>query len=322
MLDLMECEKDFAVVFDYACDVEVHYEDGLEFYQIKSHGINSPAYTCKALTKKDSKNAEGSILGKLYALNTNGSKAIKLALVTNVPLSISKKKIADEFICFDHLSDSAKQNLIKALKKELSISEIDLKNIFYIHTEMNLKNPEEEVQGKIVISFVKIKNCEPLNPRALYRLIVDTVNERACYEFEEKEYVNLIKNKGITRSEFDSLLNCHAINEKTGIQETQQYINKLTDIGKKYLYKKALAKMISIIPNNRFLKTIEKDIVNYLYKEFNLANLGEMESIIEKLISKFHSCFPVEYNNEEKIVFYMITISKFEEGVYSNENDV
>ena len=46
------------------------------------------------------------------------------------------------------------------------------------------------------------------------------------------------------RSEFDSLLNCHAINEKTGIQETQQYINKLTDIGKKYLYKKAL--MISL----------------------------------------------------------------------------
>lgn len=37
MLDLMEKPSDFTVVFDYACDIEVHYENAFEFYQIKTH---------------------------------------------------------------------------------------------------------------------------------------------------------------------------------------------------------------------------------------------------------------------------------------------
>ena len=64
ILDLMEEDQDFTMVFDYACDIEVHYENGFEFFQIKTHD-RCKSYTTKRLTKVK---GENSILGKLYVL--------------------------------------------------------------------------------------------------------------------------------------------------------------------------------------------------------------------------------------------------------------
>ena len=61
MLDLLALGKDFAMVFDYACDIEVHYSDGFEFYQIKTHGKTVSSYTSGQLVKKATLNAEGSM---------------------------------------------------------------------------------------------------------------------------------------------------------------------------------------------------------------------------------------------------------------------
>ncbi|NLI93102.1 MAG: DUF4297 domain-containing protein [Peptococcaceae bacterium] len=36
MLDIYNY-SDFAMVFDYVCDIEVHSQTGFEFYQIKTH---------------------------------------------------------------------------------------------------------------------------------------------------------------------------------------------------------------------------------------------------------------------------------------------
>ena len=56
MLELMESDKSFTMVFDYVCDIEVHMEDELEFYQIKTHSKSQSAYTTTSLTKKKNKN--------------------------------------------------------------------------------------------------------------------------------------------------------------------------------------------------------------------------------------------------------------------------
>lgn len=319
MLDLMECDKKFAVVFDYACDVEVHYEESLEFYQIKTHGTNTTSYTCKSLTKKKTDNAEGSILGKLYKLNIDGDKNIKLALVSNTAYKCDGKKLTDEVKCFDSLPKEEKDKIEEALKKELNLSNVDLSNVFYLHTDINLRNPEYEVQGKIVVSFERLKKCEPLNPRALFRLIVDTVTERACYEFNEEEYLALIQKKGITKEEFNEMLDCHAVNAKTGIKSTQEYIDAMPNISERHTYKKALAKIMQVIPSNRQLKELEKEIANFL---LNQSNLGSIESAVDKLTLIFNDSFPIEYSNAEKVVFYFIVIFKFEEGVYDDEDDI
>lgn len=318
MLDLMETDKDFAVVFDYVCDVEVHFSDELEFYQIKTHGNNDFAYTYKSLTTKSSDNAEGSILGKLYVLNKSGEQGIRLALVSNAPYKSGKRCINDETFCFDALSANEKSILQDALCKELGLSKVDLSKVLYLHTDINLRNPEHEVQGKIVISFERIKHCEPQKPNALYRLIYDTVSERACYEFSAPDYESLLKNKAITKAEFDWILDCHSSSEKTGILQARQYIESLDDLSVQRIYKKSLAKLLYVIPSSKLLQELERKIGKYLVKQ---TNIGTIQSTVELLTDGFHSAFPIEYDNADKTVFYIIIIYKFVEGVYDNEND-
>ena len=317
MFDLMEEGKDFAVVFDYVCDIEVHFKNGYEFYQIKTHGNNASSYTSKSLTSRPTNNSEGSILGKLYKLNKLGYEGIKLALVTNIPYSCKRERIVDETTCMDSFPD--KDHLVDALSQELDISNVDLTKVYYLYTSINLQNPENEIQGKIVISFEKIKHCEPINPRALYRLIYDTVSEKACYEFSANDYESLIQNKGITKEEFDRILECHAVNEKTGIKQTQQYIESLSNISTRRQYKNALAKLLQILPTSKTLQQLEKQIGQFLQAQ---DTLGSIESTIDLLTDAFHDAFPMEYNNSEKIVFYIVSIFKYEEGVYDNENDL
>ena len=64
MLDIYD-EDDFTIVFDYACDIEIHCKDKLEFYQLKSH-LGIKKYTIYELTNPGKK--KNSILGKLLIL--------------------------------------------------------------------------------------------------------------------------------------------------------------------------------------------------------------------------------------------------------------
>lgn len=110
----------------------------------------------------------------------------------------------------------------------------------------------------------------------------------------------------------------HAHDSKTGIKETEQYIDAIANLKDRKLYKKALSKLVSEIPKSLMLKEIEKEIVEYLNEAEEIGELGET---IEALIDKFHASFPIEYNNAEKIVFYVIVINKYVEGAYDEEFD-
>lgn len=314
ILELMETDEDFTVVFDYVCDIEVHFENGFEFYQIKTHG-NHKSYAYKSLTKVE---GEGSILGKLYVLaKGNQNYGMKLAVVSNVPYKTQTKTQFEG--CFSDLSEDEKQKIECALQTELGIQNVDLSQVFYICTPMNLKAPEEALMGKLMFSFRKIKNCEPSKPNALYRLVYETVSEKACYEYSAKEYDDIVKYKGLTREEFDKMLDCHVRNEKTGIKQAEDYIEQIKDIGIRRKYKNALAKILKISASSHFLRKVEKEISDFLLLQ---SGIGDTEHAIDLLSDKFHTSFPPEISNAEKIMFYVIVLGKYEEGVYDNENDI
>ena len=84
MLELMESANDFTIVFDLVCDIEVHLDNGFEFYQIKTHKESQPKYTAKSLVKVK-EGEQGSILGKLFVLNTISTVPVKTVLVCNAP---------------------------------------------------------------------------------------------------------------------------------------------------------------------------------------------------------------------------------------------
>lgn len=313
ILDLMEGIEDFSVVFDYACDIEVHNNTSFEFYQIKSHK-NNKAYTTSSLTKVK---GEGSILGRLYTLKKpelNGK--VTLAIVSNVPYSaFSNEGLVSPLVS---LPDAEKEKLETALKKELKIGNVDLENILYIQTNMNLENPENEIRGKLVMVFEKIKKCEPSNPNALFRLVFDTVTEKACYEYSCSEYSDVISKKGITKSEFDELLNAHVESAKTGVQAVRNFIDNIKSVSHRKIYKRALAEIVPILSKSKPLKELEKEIAIYLMTE-NLE--GTTEELADSLMEIYQNRFPIEINNSEKMVFSLLIIFKFEEGAY-DEYDI
>ena len=222
MFDLFD-KEDFCVVFDYKCDIEIHFNDSIEFYQIKTHKIQSP-YKFSDLKR----HKEGlSIIAKLFVLKEASAPEtpIRCALVSNAFLQIGKVAISDkEFFSFDELDEKSQATVRTALSEELSCENVDLTNLYYIYTPMNLLAPQNDIIGKITGSFEKIKGCEPVKPNALYRLILDTVTEKACYELSSQDYSDLIKCKGITKAELNNMLDHHMEKTDNSVSLIQDYI--------------------------------------------------------------------------------------------------
>lgn len=315
MLDLMAENKEFTFIFDYVCDVEILFADKLEFYQIKTHKPHTPPYTCKKLVQKETPKAEGSILGKLYVLNQGDSAELKLVIVSNVSIKCGENNIDFGEISLSAFPEQEKQIVENALKNELHISEVDLSKVFYLFTSMNLENPVNEIKGKIVGTFSQIKQCEPNNPNALYRLIFDTVEDKACYEYSEKEFKEIVEKKGITSEEFNQILDAHAKNEKTGIKQAYEYIEGLENVLQIRKHNKALAKLLRLLPSSRPLHALEKKISAYLAN----SDCGSRDETIERLREQFNDQFPMEYDEEMKVLFLVIVEGRFEQGAYDDE---
>lgn len=313
ILELMEAADDFTVVFDYVCDIEVHKSDSLEFYQIKTHKTGKAGYTSKNIVKI-SNGQEGSILGKLYVLKSNSTDRFKLVIVCNSPFASLSNEPGE--ISFDMLKEEEKTTIIEALRTELGVENVDLSSVYYLYTHMNLENPSLEIKGDLISKFEKLKGVEPLNPNALYRLIAETVEEKACYEFEAKDYEELVKNKGITRAEFNEMLDAHLSNGKTGVAATQKYISGLKSVRDKKIYNQSLSSVISKIMNSKRMKDLQLEMALFLNEQ---DELGEVEECIDLLTGQFHDTFPIEYENSEKVALYMLVIHKFIEGGFDNE---
>lgn len=316
MLELMESADDFTIVFDLVCDIEIHFDDKFEFYQIKTHKESQPKYTAKSLVKIKS-GEEGSILGKLFVLNKDGSVPVKVVLVCNAPFKALSNEPGEN--CLDNLDESNKSIIIDAVKTELGVNDVDLSNSYYLYTPMNLVQPENEIKGQLMATFEKIKGSEPVNPNALYRLVFDTVSEKACYEFTVNDYKQLKKLKGISRSEFDRILDVHLSNEKTGVNQTREFIDQMKGIHEKKKYKDALNTLLPKMARSRVLQSMEVLMAQTLTEH---PEVSDIEEAIDLLTNTYYDEFPVEYTNAEKTVCYMIVIHKFVEGGYDNEINI
>ncbi len=319
MFDLFD-QDDFCVVFDYKCDVEIHLPDSIEFYQVKSHKIQSP-YLLSALSKmgkaKDG-TALPSILGKLFLITNAVDKTVKpkVAIVSNAFLKIDKKVISKfEEICLDSLDDAEKKKIRDSLKSELGC-DADLSNVYFLYTSMNLLKPENDLCGKIVGSFEKIMGCEPKKPNALYRLIKETVEQKACYELTTTDYKELILKKGITKQELQTLLNMHAEIADTSIDEAKMFIeNNFTDIRQRRKYKASLVLITEQLFKSSDLRQKEKDVADYLDENQDMLPDNQLDTL-EMLHNEFHKNFPIEYSESDIKVFLMIVMFKWEDGKY------
>lgn len=316
MFDLYD-EPDFCVVFDYKCDVEIHFNDSLEFYQVKTHKVQSP-YKLTVISKPD-KNTGKSIIGKLYLLkNISGENvSMKVALVSNAFFQIDKKIYSDvKTLKFSDLDATTQKKICDVLKVELQQDEIDISNVHYIYTSMNLLNPENDIKGKIIGCFENIKRCEPVKPNALYRLIRDTVDAKACYELKSDDYDELIANKGITKAQLGEMLNQYVDNTDNGVKQTQDYIEVKYPIKERKKLKNALVNILEATVKSNELRNREEEIS--LYIEANIDSLPDnFEEIIDILLRNFGNSFSIEYTRDQIYVFLILILKRWEDGKYA-----
>ena len=301
-----KANNEYTIIFDFKCDIELHKEDELDFYQIKTK--KSGNYNSNNLCKKG-KNENNSILGKLYALYSPNHN-IKLAIVCNKQLKINNKEIDFPEQCFGDLDQDVLDDVRKKLCTELKLDTVCLDNVFYIFDNMDLLNPEDSIRGKLVKSFVDIKGEEPQNPNALYRLVVDSVREKASYEFDSGTYEDVVKNKGITRSEFDKMLNAHKKESKNGINETQEYINNLS-FAERRRYNTALGNILET-QQSESLRLIKIKIYNYIAEHED--SLDNIESYLKEISKLFDDDFDVEFTDDMKSVQYIMIYYMYASG--------
>ena len=110
-----------------------------------------------------------------------------------------------------------------------------------------------------------------------------------------------LKNKGITRSEFDKMLNAHKKESKNGINETQEYINNLS-FAERRKYNTALGNILET-QQSESLRLIKIKIYNYIAEHED--SLDDIESYLKEISKLFDDDFDVKFTDDMKSVQYI-----------------
>lgn len=320
MLDLYTNDEDFYMVFDYVCDIEVHWEKGgFEFYQIKTAN-SGESYTQSKLTKVGKK--ENSVLAKLYILKNNfeGDKnKIKIAVVSNKPFKDIKNKLYNniEKLEFNSLDISIQKSIEKSLKAEMKIDKVDFNNIDFIYTTIDLINPKNTLTGELVNFFNDVLNEQIKKPAVLYSILVDRISQKAEYELKVNAYDELIEKKAISKKSLTEIFKKHIEISNNAVEKAKVNIEKMcnNNYGEKVKLIVALSSIVQKVDSSSTLKRLEKEIIKYIENNNEILE-DNLENIIEELYEKYKEKFDIEYSIYEIKSFLILILMKREEEMY------
>lgn len=198
---------DFAVVFDYRCDIELHLEGGYEFYQVKTSKASN--FSVSKVCRKPSKGIP--IIARLYELHdAGGDGSVRMAIVSNRPFVYDKGRLSSPGeVFFSSLSDKDKKLIEKAIGGACPESGLEYENISYIMVALDLDRPDDAIRGHLISTFKKVRGCEPRKPGALYEALSTLAAAKACEESVQHTYQDVIGRKAITSSEVSELFGIH-----------------------------------------------------------------------------------------------------------------
>lgn len=338
LYEIYKTGEDFCIIFDYACDIEVHFTDRFEFYQIKTSNKGAP-YTVGKIVNPDKQG--NSILGKVYILkkiidDSNEFGATKIAVVVNVPLKTLDETIHSSIkeLELNTIKDvkeakakddrnngvietQSKNKIIEKLKEEMKSSNIELDNVYYITSSLDLINPEETLLGATLNFIEEITGREAIKVKTLYRILTDIISEKACYELKCKNYDEVEQYKGITRDEFKSVLNRTINISNTYIKEAKYLIeNNYTGYFEQVRLLKGLTSIVTGLTKSIVLSNLKDRIIEYI--DTNIDNLpAEVTEIIDSILEVFADDFPIEYSKQERMALIVLMLAKYKED--SNE---
>ncbi|EHQ9041141.1 DUF4297 domain-containing protein, partial [Enterococcus faecalis] len=322
LFDIYNENESFVMVFDYACDIEVHKESGFDFYQIKTKK-DGAVYTQGALlTKKKLENEDKSfsILGRLYSLANNSNKNIHVNLVSNKPFQDSSKKnhTTIENLDFSSLEEGVQTTIESKIQEELN-SEVtpDMSKISFIFTSIDLFSPDDTLRGKTSKFFFELTGSEPNKPNALYNLLVETISEKACYELKLNCYSDIVNKKGISKDHIDKIISLYSQKTDRAVEKASMFID--TNVKKpikRLKLKTMLGKVVSDIESgNTMVLQNEEHVVQSIFSNIDEFDVEEND-FIDILISEFSKLFTIEYSEDYRYAFFLLIIMKVEENIY------
>lgn len=290
---LLECldngVEDFAVIFDYCCDIELHLNDGYEFYQVKTS--KSKKFGVSWISKKKPSSTV-SVIGKLYELHdaeTDG--AVRLVVVGNKPFSkknpITKK--SEDFdqpgeLLFSTLHDEDKKKIEESIASHLPGVSPDFAKLSYVLVAIDLSNPDDSIRGHLVRSYEAAMNCEARKPNALYRALKGLAETKACAEKQQETYDDVVANKAITRQELSRLFASYADREDSRQDFVMKWINEQPPL-KRIELKCALEEVLENLCKPRALDLLESCIEAVTGMDKNLREDDIVRLTSEKIMS-------------------------------------
>lgn len=316
-------QEDFVVIFDYVCDIELHYGNTLNFYQMKTDKKAS-SFTVPRLTKR--KNDEKSILGQLFLIKSeaeNGGYNASVAVVSNIPLRGKCTYSSDDCVCMGKLDTASKKSIIDQLSNEFdtTVDPNALGDFYYILSSLDLFCPQDTMLGKTVRFYTDVIGEEPSKPKTLFNTLEQTIKDCACYEKNIGSYEDLIKNKGITKQKIDSILKQYSALANDSVEKCKNFIDQLykDDYFACIKIRRALDQVVIDLQSSSEFQLIEKKIASFILENTSKYS-GSKEIVADQIIVELNDWFSIEYNQLERWVLILLILTRVEEGVYEKFN--
>lgn len=312
-------QEDFVVVFDYVCDIELHYGNTVNFYQMKTDK-QAATFTISRLTKRN--DDEKSILGQLFLIKTeaeNGGYNTSVAVVSNIPLKAKQTYSSDDCVCMGKLDNGSRKEIIDRLSSEFdtTVDTNNLENFYYILSSLDLFNPQDTMLGKTVKFYTDVIGEEPSKPQTLFNTLEQTVKDCACYEKNIGSYEDLIKNKGITKQKIDSILKQYSSLANDSVGKCKEFIDQLykDDYSACIRMRRALDQVVVDLQTSSKFQSIEKKVASFVLENISKYS-GSKENVVDQIIAELNDWFSVEYSHSERWVLILLVLTRIEEGVY------
>lgn len=319
IINLHKEDKNYTIVFDYVCDIEIHLEcNNFEFYQLKTQNTGE-AYSYTTLYSLQGKKT--STINKLYSLRFDKTKTLypktKVFLVSNVPFKDKRKTYSNIEILELTSIDIDSQNLIcSKLSNELNGLTIDLSNVYFQKTNISLIAPQDTLLGKLSKFYETYFGTEANGINALFRTLVNLINEKANYEYDlGNNYDEILKYKSISKNEFERILQMSKkIEANNHIETAKKYIETISgSILEKTKLKRSLTSAMTLLKKLKEYTNLEKEIHDFLNN--NLDSLPNSETeLFNFLFEQFKQRKTIETDDKEFLCLIILIFCNYEEG--------
>lgn len=230
-LTYLNDQREFFVIFDYACDIELGYDDELFLYQIKTKAIQKGNFTLNELVKIE-KGSKQSILSTLLQ-NDVDDQIRELNIVANKNLSCSDSVLSKvENLCFDKLSNDEKITINDHLNTILGKT-ANFNKYHFILSNIPLVDSSKSLLGETVTFLDQVADGSTRNAIYFYQYLKDKVEEKATYELHTKNLSETIVKKGITREEISIMIEHY---KKTAIDYLTRVVEMIDKLQRKVPY--------------------------------------------------------------------------------------